>query len=699
MACGEVPYKLNATDNPTVDDNHVRKNLTCDVQVYTTPPKCKYWSGSFAGYLSFVAMRSRLDLLEALFPALEKDASLQAVRGMRDPNLLQIYNIRSHRFTIVVGTVETEKMGLVTYVFTLLANAEQVDSVTAPTMLFISLTTDNSSVNTKASNMYLVIPQITEQQQLEVDFITGKRRVMQIYRMENISLNETCIDNLENMVASHFIKAKTTWSVICGHCVTPKSRIEQTHLQRPAQWRAIPDKEYIFLLMLFQNSSIIGNQSSFLGIAGKTFLFPSLESTLRKNILLFSPEDRKRGYHFTTCAGVEEVGLLTLKGLVSAFDSTTWICLICFSLFTYLIIKGIVVGSKSRDVFFLSLSILMEQGCRGNISRKSFWIAGTWLLVGVVVSNVYRGDNITAITAPLPRLKLEYFHQLLDQNFSYYMTLQSSLEILAIENHNKVIDTVLTSLDDMRLIIIKVDFLKYHPMLGNIRNPRKIAESVAGSANNFSNLTTIVRQTIWPNSASNAKNFTNLNFFIPFVEECTKAFVSSFRDATIMSQKLTRSLSEKGRDPQLVTTSKKPIGDVSYSLHLLHVPLPANYIFKRIQLVWSSGISGMWDDLSILSFTRAKSKEAAYALYKARLPKKLDLKGNTVVIFFIYLAILSMSFLILTVELRVLLLGWSKILLGKSKRGLRHLLRILRNLTCRDKLHRFRMITYHLPKH
>lgn len=678
MACDEVEYALTDHGNPNVTVNRTGEKSTCEVQVYVTPRKCKSWKGGAMGWLIYAAANLFASSAEALSPDFRLDATLRTKPESRDSDSLKIYSLRSHRFNVVIGTLDTLMVDSRMNIFTLLSNAEHIDAVSIPINIFISMEDNYPHNSTESGKIYLVLPYRINDTILEDEDISindwPNSTFMNNYPLITLSLGDISVHLLENKMRFLLQDMQTTWLVVCGHCVPLEDRLYQRDIMPPAKWRGYPAKEYIFLLMLFQNISILATQSSFISVTGKSLAFPTLESLPRpKNMLLFSPEEKRTGYYFVTCAGHEEVGFLSLKGMVSAFDYPTWACLICFSVATSVAIVWTLVHSKARDAVILAFSVLMEQGCLGNISKKSRWICGAWLLTGVVLSNIYRGDNITAITAPLPRSKLEYFQQLLDRNFSYYMTLRSCLEMKAFVDQNELFQVLVTAVrkDFYQIFEIDGDPLEDMGILPDIQiHPSSLAEGFsAATAMKNDTLSIIFKQTIWPMSSTDVKDFAHVDFFVPFVAECKQAFVSSFGEVAMMAQKLRTSLLEKGKNPELISRSKQPLTNTSYSWHLLHVPLPATYIFSRIQLLWSSGIFGMWEDFSIGISTHNVDTHAARARRKAMQPKKLDLKGNMVVIFLVYLMVISMASQLLVLELRRLLFSWIKIIFCKIRSG------------------------------
>jgi hypothetical protein len=64
------------------------------------------------------------------------------------------------------------------------------------------------------------------------------------------------------------------------------------------------------------------------------------------------------------------------------------------------------------------------------------WICAAWIITSIILTNAYRGDNITALTAPMEPIPFKNFSQLLQNNFSIFSrkTYQSRLRLMTVVN-------------------------------------------------------------------------------------------------------------------------------------------------------------------------------------------------------------------------------------------------------------------------
>lgn len=69
-------------------------------------------------------------------------------------------------------------------------------------------------------------------------------------------------------------------------------------------------------------------------------------------------------------------------------------------------------------MFISHHNILIEQDI-SKFTGSARCLLGSWFLTGVLISQCYRGDNISHLTAPIGKPKLEYYSQLLKANFSF----------------------------------------------------------------------------------------------------------------------------------------------------------------------------------------------------------------------------------------------------------------------------------------
>lgn len=147
-----------------------------------------------------------------------------------------------------------------------------------------------------------------------------------------------------------------------------------------------------------------------------------------KNSHLLAVEEET--LQFLTCGGIQQ-GTFSFNGYISAFDKWVWmwfLVLICITSILPILIQissGLFVKLHrlSSKVVYPVIAYL-EQGnnTASNVDRENYlyFLSGAWILSLVVLSNAYKGENITELTAPLSPTKPESYNDLLNKNFSMY---------------------------------------------------------------------------------------------------------------------------------------------------------------------------------------------------------------------------------------------------------------------------------------
>ncbi|CAL8119565.1 unnamed protein product [Orchesella dallaii] len=140
--------------------------------------------------------------------------------------------------------------------------------------------------------------------------------------------------------------------------------------------------------------------------------------------------EKQVGLQFITCGG-RKMGFLSLYGYASAFDDAFWKCLsifiLCFGILlacTANINTSRSLGNILLDAVSGPYAVLLEQGIRIQKYRSithCTWF--TFILMGVVVSNCYKGNNITKLSAPLGLTNVKLFAEWENNHFEIFSRL------------------------------------------------------------------------------------------------------------------------------------------------------------------------------------------------------------------------------------------------------------------------------------
>ncbi|CAL8131321.1 unnamed protein product [Orchesella dallaii] len=166
------------------------------------------------------------------------------------------------------------------------------------------------------------------------------------------------------------------------------------------------------------------------------FLYPEIEPVLdglgHSDISI-----RHKNLKFIACSIPEENGLF-FQELYSVFDYEIWIGLaisvFILAVLTSIIIQYIDKGRQSfrgllqdlnltSSVFDYSTTLIEQGGIIGKqVERNSCLkiLVGFYILVSIVLSNAYKNENITRLTAPRSRPEFKNFSELVEHKFQIY---------------------------------------------------------------------------------------------------------------------------------------------------------------------------------------------------------------------------------------------------------------------------------------
>jgi len=83
---------------------------------------------------------------------------------------------------------------------------------------------------------------------------------------------------------------------------------------------------------------------------------------------------------------------------------------------------------------FCQIRILLDQGSAKFKNNQQqiwiYWVGGGVILVGVVLNNAYKGDNIVQITSPLPARVYKTLEDIVESNFQLYSSSFPDLNLM-----------------------------------------------------------------------------------------------------------------------------------------------------------------------------------------------------------------------------------------------------------------------------
>lgn len=134
----------------------------------------------------------------------------------------------------------------------------------------------------------------------------------------------------------------------------------------------------------------------------------------------------RSSYRFLTCDGLlqRESSGPKFVNLVSAYRMEAWLVLLSFAFISAIVLK-LIFNFGYIEGILLPYAFLLEQGVSMPPSSGKLFSAictlTPWLLMGIVLSNGYKGNNVTDLIAPLAGRLISTFQDLLNYNYTVYV--------------------------------------------------------------------------------------------------------------------------------------------------------------------------------------------------------------------------------------------------------------------------------------
>ncbi|CAL8114988.1 unnamed protein product [Orchesella dallaii] len=352
----------------------------------------------------------------------------------------------------------------------------------------------------------------------------------------------------------------------------------------------------------------------------------------------------EKAIEFLTCGG-SEVAFVSLIGYVSAFHQTIWIWSIILSLgticFVFIILKFKPITSNTSNSYtmnaiFFPMDTFLEQG--NPIYDKAiyhpwmFLVSATWMLVGIVLSNAYRGDNICELTAPISPTKPTTFEQLVDKNF------------IITHSDGEAASGIMSGAPEGSNFIRKLyrqndtNKLYFPSMLSSILRDQYEAYSIVKK---YNRVIGIVKNFTLHESFMLAKQ--GVLGFVNMIKNCSLIAFMSWSDEIVQAKMLFENiLYSDGRhdDIKFVSRSKEALLVARFGWSVGPVSYPTTKLERNLAIILESGIQKQWKTVEKF----VKSFNATAQVHsRSRVPVALSLKGNIPVVFFLHVVFLSFS--------------------------------------------------------
>lgn len=151
----------------------------------------------------------------------------------------------------------------------------------------------------------------------------------------------------------------------------------------------------------------------------KTFKFVPY-STIRR-IVSYAPRGEGTSLRFLSC-GSGSFTKVPFEELINVYDSRSWV-MILISTFLLAIFISIADNIKFYPGWLSPLKILIEQGDMATEKKRLRWAVGLFVLMGIVISNAYKNNNVYNMVAPRKPVAFKYARDLIAANFTIHTTL------------------------------------------------------------------------------------------------------------------------------------------------------------------------------------------------------------------------------------------------------------------------------------
>ncbi|CAL8093833.1 unnamed protein product [Orchesella dallaii] len=141
-------------------------------------------------------------------------------------------------------------------------------------------------------------------------------------------------------------------------------------------------------------------------------------------------------FDFVMCNGGLVDSGVRFADFTSSFDSWTWILTLASSIIIMILCKAFTNGGNVNEIrlsliqwfIFVYGALLSQSSLSAQIKRVSLlFLTGTWLLISVVLSNSYLGNNITDLNAPRKALLFNGISDMKKRNVDVYLAKMPSL--------------------------------------------------------------------------------------------------------------------------------------------------------------------------------------------------------------------------------------------------------------------------------
>lgn len=375
-----------------------------------------------------------------------------------------------------------------------------------------------------------------------------------------------------------------------------------------------------------------------------------------KSFLYFNyfDEEQMSTLRFISC-GKGELTSISLTNLTSTFQTKVWISIILSAVaVSATILASLAANLQKMDIsrYFLSvMQVLLEQSS-AFVSEEVFrarlkMVVGTYLIMGIVLSNAYKNDNVYTMLTPRRLIPYEKFEKLVQDGFSIFTRI---LGLLGDEGMFKadLLQTIrINKSFDVRVVTEVGRAMERLQRLVSLNvtengDPETVTRIISGTAlvklgilnktRFHPGITTDVRKLLDTNDIATIKSEKKKELIALEYKHLLNSLKTCNRTAVILPEHMCwesgRAL-KRNHSLKSVYIGKESYSDINWIFVLSGYVPP--HIIRRVKTLGASGIWQMWmkSFLGSLSFQVGPS-------WKSEVEAP-NLEGNIVVIFYVWL--------------------------------------------------------------
>ncbi|CAL8105835.1 unnamed protein product [Orchesella dallaii] len=424
------------------------------------------------------------------------------------------------------------------------------------------------------------------------------------------------------------------------------------------KWMVI---EFFVFNVAFPNSTLTSFSAFFAN--GQNAIAGNMYFDKRAAIFM---NEKQVGLQFITCGG-RKMGFLSLYGYASAFDDAFWKCLSIFILSFSILLVCTAKINTSRSLGNILLgavsdpyAVLLEQGIRIQKYRSSThytWF--TFILMGVVVSNCYKGNNITKLSAPLGLTNVKLFAELEDNHFEIFSRLFNYVTFQFKPNYQANLsfaEWMKLKTDRNQTVLCRLSKTAITNALGNVLS--KLCD----------NTHELTHKEINEGAYNHVATVTE--GYLHYIKKCDRTAFITWSDEIqeaepILKRILSGRVTDRKTVNKMVSVGKEIASSWNVGWEIRGCKyLSAKFVAKRLASVLESGIGMQWNKWG--KWVKAFN-DIATAARTIDGPVRMKMDHNVIVVFFVHFILLTAAFAVVLVEVAQLLVVQHSLVKGISK--------------------------------